>query len=135
MTFRSTRGTEFLPWNETYKVSPKGWLQRLCWRFLQQRNAVARFIEQRELVQEIAIDPNQVATDAIMQALDQLEAVGYRASKLLIGRDAFLKMRAYQGLPAFMQPVAFGADVQSLHPPLLGLEVQIVPHMEGILVL
>jgi hypothetical protein len=119
------------PVPDHYELRPHGrlaWLQRLIWRALHKMNALVLGMEDCVTFKTVTIDAERVI-DQVAEAKSRLR---YGATRVLLGPS---EMSEIMRDPTF-RDMAFHAEPTSVRPPtFLGLTIEIVPHMQGVLVL
>ncbi len=142
MSFYKLEPGDLLPtnaWEMYFATGIKGWVQQLLWKILLRTGAARVHFDQKQLVKSIAIDKDKLAKQIILECADMLRYNGKDPIKVLIGPDKFMELMGPMGLePWEFQPFSLDTEVQISYRrkyTAMGLQVEVVPHMKGILVL
>ena len=126
-----------------------GWLEKLCFKLLKKTGCAHIHFDEKQMVTSVYIDPDKAVSEIVLMAAHQLRMMDYRATKILMGLKEFDKLRTDPRLlPYSYQP--FNFDVQLTRTEtstdactvqyrtglkLLNLNVEVIPWMDGVLVL
>ena len=137
MAFWNKTGKEFKP-TEAHVVAPRTWWQRICWRLL--ASASTPYLCEHSMIRQVYCNPEMAEMELIRFAIVELNRTGIKPTKLLIGvRNWTELINDPHILPYLQAPFSFPlrAEIVNLRGAreFLGLEVQVIPHMDGVLVL
>jgi hypothetical protein len=112
------------------------WLKKACWKFLKKTGCVIPHFDSHQTVTQVRIDPDKLVTGIIREAIDQFNRLGDSATKVLLGHaDMSRLLNDPKLLQYFDRPFNFHVDTRRFHQTVFGLEIHVIPHMEGVLVL
>jgi hypothetical protein len=124
-----------VPALDQYKLNAHGrlaWLHRLLWRALAKMGALKSGIEEKVTYKTYTIDADRVI-ERVMEAQGRLyRATGPGPRKILIGPAEVAELMQDASLQDFSyapDPVRFEGQRQ-----FRGMTVEIIPHMQGVLV-
>lgn len=142
MSFYKIEQGDLIPtsaWDVSMGNGIVGTLQNWAWKFLLKTKAARIHFDKSQLITSIAINKDKLARVVIQECIGRLRYSATEPTKILIGPDKFMELMGPMGIePWEMSPfsidteakVGFGSSYK-----IMGLSVQVVPHMVGILVL
>ncbi len=133
----ATEGREF-PYKEpvpnAVNVAPKGWLQTLAWKFLNRVGAVCPAFVDRIKVTRHRVDPKSLLDELYRQRREAHHMLnGGPASRVVMGPEDY--MRLMKETEPMLRHFVFDAEGRDGRGRILDLKIEIIPWMEGVLVL
>lgn len=128
------RITAMVPMLDAFKFAPSGrarWLQRLAWRFLQWRGALAQAYEPKTTIRRHTIDADRFIERVFKQKRALLEGFNRDGQRLLIGSEDYFDL---MGELSINEHFSFTAQV-GYDRQLVGLKVEVIPWMRGAVVM
>ncbi len=127
--------TTMQPIPDGYKFKPAGraqWIQRLAWRFLQWRGALAQAYEPKCEIFRHAIEADTFIERILKQRHELLRGFNRDGQTLLIGSEDYAElMRAPD-----MRDHMFTFDTRvGMDRQIVGLTVRVIPWMRGMVVM
>lgn len=118
-----------------YKFVPHGrtaWLQRLAWRFLTWRAALAPAYEPKITVTQHLIDADKFIENIIRQKRALFDGFRKEGQRLLIGSEDYAELMSSPEVRE--HHFAFQAEV-GMGRSIVGLTVEVIPWMRGAVVM
>jgi len=122
-----------------YRFRPTGFwapVQRFCWWVLGQSKALRRHTVEEEYFTRLDFDGDR-ALAKIMNARSEMCARARHPTKVLVGAEDMVEIMRdtdFREVAFSAQPMRFIGHI-GYRDSILGLEVEVVPHMRGVLVL
>ena len=124
MSFLQRTGRELFATPAWDLNQPERWkvLHRFCVWFLKKTEVLTPHFDERDIVKQVAIDPQQAASRVIEMADLQFQAMaGKRPSRIFVGPEQF-------------RSLAYSIAGQSRQLTYLDVPVEMIPWMNGVLV-
>ena len=108
------------------------WLKRMLWAALKKMGCVSTHFDREELCHSMILDPDKVSALILATAEAQFEQMyrGKRPTRVFIGIKDFADL---MNDPEIIKYSSFSFRINESQQ-LMGMEVEVVPHMSGILV-
>lgn len=148
MTFYHNGGFGMVP-TPAYEIQFNRWskIQKLCWWVLKKTSCLVPHFDKSQLVTEVAIDREKATREIVRMAAGQLNLMtGKRPQRILLGRQQFYEIATTEvdirysfefcielAEPSRVERDPWGQYTSRLR--LFSLPVQVVPWMDGVLVL
>lgn len=135
MAFYNTPEIKLIQVDNAYDIEVKSWFDKLLWKILCFRKCARVHFDKEYMVAELLIDPEKDGNLIILEAQAQLMELNKRPKKILLGREDFFKItNKVDNLPYIMQDFSFNTTLRDGFK-MYGLDIEVIPHMKGILVI
>lgn len=142
MTFYQNDGLH-LSATPAFEITYKGnkYLEKACWWLLLKTFTLTNYFVKTQIVKQVRIDPDKAIREIVAMASTQLRMLGKKPERILLGREQFNKICSdmLDHRHSFEFSIPF-EDRQNYGPyhsgvRLYNIPVQVIPWMDGVLVL
>ena len=118
-----------------YEFKPTGklqWLQRLCWKFLHKRKALSIYHDTKTIFKQHRVEPGIFLGKLTAMRRDIMHYFNANCTRLIIGAKDYCELMS---CPEMNSRISFTATYRTGPATVAGLKVEVVPWMEGFVIL